>query len=155
MGDISLRDVLLTIHVICAVIWVGGGVALNVLATRILRADPEILRPMIKTFDWVVNRTIIPASLLVLIFGVILVIEGVWDFSDTFVILGIIGGVSTFILGITVLSPRLRLQEKLWDEHGDQSEIASKALARTLLIARIDVVMLLVIVGIMVTKPAV
>ena len=111
------------------------------------------LRPMINTFDWVVNRTIIPSSLLVLIFGVILVIEGGYDFSDTFVVIGIIGGVSTFLLGITVLSSRFKKQEALWDEHGEASEIASQALARTLLIARVDVVMLLVIIGIMVTKP--
>ena len=149
----TTREALLTVHVISSVIWIGGGVALNVLATRLATTNPELLPPIVKSFDWVVSRTIIPSSLLVLLFGVLLTLEGTYRFQDTFVIIGIIGGISTFVLGITVLSPRFKMLDKLWEEHGGESELALQALSRTLLIARIDVIMLLVIIGIMVTKP--
>jgi len=149
----TTHEILLAVHVIAAVIWIGGGVALNMIGVRLIKANPELLRPMLKTFDWVVNRTILPASLVVLIFGVLLVIEGGYDFEDTFVIIGIIGAISTIVIGAGFLSPRMRKQEEIWDEHGDPSEIASQALSRTMLIARIDLVVLFVVIGTMVAKP--
>ena len=100
-----------------------------------------------------VNRTIFPASLIVLIFGILLVIEGPYDFQDTFVIVGILGAVSTIVIGAEFLSPRMRKQEEIWDEHGGPSEIASQTLSRTMLIARIDLVILFVVIGAMVVKP--
>jgi len=149
----TTHEILLAVHVIAAVIWIGGGVALNMIGVRLIKANPELLRPMLKTFDWVVNRTILPASLVVLIFGVLLVIEGGYDFEDAFVIIGIIGAISTIVIGAGFLSPRMRKQEEIWDEHGDPSEIASQALSRTMLIARIDLVVLFVVIGTMVAKP--
>ena len=123
------------------------------IGVRLIRANPELLRPMLKTFDWVVNRTILPASLVVLIFGILLVLEGQYKFEQTFVIVGIIGAVSTIVIGTGFLSPRMRKQEEIWDEHGDPSEIATRALSRTMLIARIDLVVLFVVIGTMVFKP--
>jgi hypothetical protein len=123
------------------------------IGVRLIRANPELLRPMLKTFDWVVNRTILPASLVVLIFGILLVLEGQYKFEQTFVIVGILGAVSTIVIGTGFLSPRMRKQEENWDEHGDPSEIATRALSRTMLIARIDLVVLFVVIGTMVFKP--
>jgi hypothetical protein len=123
------------------------------IGVRLIRANPELLRPMLKTFDWVVNRTILPASLVVLIFGILLVLEGQYKFEQTFVIVGILGAVSTIVIGTGFLSPRMRKQEEIWDEHGDPSEIATRALSRTMLIARIDLVVLFVVIGTMVFKP--
>jgi len=123
------------------------------IGVRLIRANPELLRPMLKTFDWVVNRTILPASLVVLIFGILLVLEGQYKFEQTFVIVGILGAVSTIVIGAGFLSPRMRKQEEIWDEHGDPSEIATRALSRTMLIARIDLVVLFVVIGTMVFKP--
>jgi hypothetical protein len=139
--------------VIGAVIWIGGGVSMNMIGVRLIKVDPSLLRPMLKTFDWVVNRTILPASLIVLISGISMVIEGGYKFEDTFVVIGIIGAVSTIIVGAGFLSPRMRKQEELWDEHGEPSDIANKALSRTMLIARIDLIMLFVIISVMVIKP--
>jgi hypothetical protein len=149
----TTREILLAVHVIAAVIWIGGGVALNMIGVRLINANPELLRPMLKTFDWVVNRTILPASLVVLIFGILLVLEGGYNFEDTFVVVGILGAVSTIVIGAGFLSPRMRKQEQIWEEHGDPSEIASQALSRTMLIARIDLVILFVVIGTMVAKP--
>jgi uncharacterized membrane protein len=149
----TTREILLAIHVIGAVIWLGGGVSMNMIGVRLIRTDQNLLRPMLKTFDWVVNRTILPASLLVLISGIAMVLEGGYRFEDIFVTIGIIGAVATIIIGAGVLSPRMRKQEALWDEHGDDSEIAAQALSRTMMIARIDLVMLFVIIGVMVFKP--
>ena len=126
---------------------------MNMIGVRLIKVDPSLLRPMLKTFDWVVNRTILPASLIVLISGISMVIEGGYKFEDTFVVIGIIGAVSTIIVGAGFLSPRMRKQEELWDEHGEPSDIANKALSRTMLIARIDLIMLFVIISVMVIKP--
>jgi hypothetical protein len=139
--------------VIGAVIWIGGGVSMNMIGVRLIKVEPDLLRPMLKTFDWVVNRTILPASLLVLISGIALVTEGGYEFEDPFVVIGIIGAISTIVVGAGLLSPRMRKQEELWDEHGYPSDIANKALSRTMLIARIDLIMLFVIISAMVFKP--
>ncbi|MBN4064721.1 DUF2269 family protein [Dehalococcoides mccartyi] len=149
----TIREILLAVHVIAAVIWIGGGVALNLIAVRLIRTNPELLRPMLKTFDWLVNRTILPASLVVLVFGILLVLEGTYRFEDTFVIIGFIGAVSTIVIGAGFLSPRMRKQDELWEKHGDSSEIASQALSRTMLIARVDIVILFVVIANMVIKP--
>lgn len=82
-----------------------------------IRANPEILRPMLKTFEWVVNRTIMPASLLVLISGIAMVLEDGDHFEDIFVTIGIIGAVATIVVGAGVLSPRMRKQDAIWHRH--------------------------------------
>ena len=149
----TTREILLAIHVMGAVIWIGGGVALNMIGFRLTQTKGELLRPMLKTFDWVVNRTILPASLLVLISGISLVLEGGYSFEDIFVTIGVIGAVLTIIIGAGILSPRMRKLEAIWEEHGDDSEIASQAVARLMLIGRLDLVMLFVVIGAMVFKP--
>ena len=76
-----------------------------------IRTNPEILRPMLKTFESFVNRIIMPSSLLVFISGIAMVLE------DIFVTIGIIGAVATIVIGAGVLSPRMRKQDAIWHRH--------------------------------------
>ena len=128
---------------------------MNVLVARALRGDPEFLRPMLASMEWVVTKMSIPSSLLVFPFGVLLVVEGGYEFNDLFVILGIAGAVATILVGATVLSPRFKKIDDAMNEHGTGSAVAQQLVSRTILIARLDLVMLFVLIGIVVTKPTV
>ena len=113
------------------------------------------MRPMLASMEWVVTKMLIPSSLLVFPFGVLLVVEGGYEFNDLFVILGIAGAVATILFGATVLSPRFKKIDDAMNEHGTGSAGAQQLISRTILIARLDLVMLFVLIGIVVTKPSV
>ncbi len=81
----------LFVHVLSAMIWIGGGVAIQFFGILTKRAaDPAKSAFFIRNVSWIVMRVFLPAALLVFISGVGLVETGFWDYDETFVTTGII-----------------------------------------------------------------
>ena len=81
----------LFVHVLSAIIWIGGGVAIQFFGMLTKRAaDPAKSAFFIRNVSWVVMRVFLPAAVLVLISGIGLVETGFWDYDETFVTLGIV-----------------------------------------------------------------
>ena len=147
-------NVLKTIHVLAVVIWVGGAVTLNLLGTRLIRAQD---RPRMLAFagdaEWVGQRVYMPASIVVLVAGVLAVIEGPWSFSDVWVSIGFVGVIVTALTGSLFFGPELgRISEMGQSRVVDDSDV-QRRITRLVPLLRVDLVILLLIVVVMVIKP--
>ncbi len=81
----------LFVHVLSAIVWIGGGVAIQFFGMLTKRAaDPAKTAFFIRNVSWVVMRVFLPAAVLVFISGVGLVETGFWDYGETFVRVGIV-----------------------------------------------------------------
>src|SRR5688500_18885434 len=97
-------EVLLLVHVLGVAVWLGVGVALLVIGNRFRTGgDNAGLKSLFDQTEWLTQRIFIPVSLLVLVAGILLVIEGPWSFGDLWVVLGLAGFAATFLTGILVL----------------------------------------------------
>ncbi len=140
------------LHVVAAVVWVGGGFALALLALRAERASNiEAMLQAMRATGELSNRLFVPTSLLTLGFGLILCLFWV-GFSDLWVLIGLVGYFTTFAIGMTVFGPTAAKMAALIAGEG----VTPQALAlgqRMLRFVRIDYSVMLVIVADMVLKP--
>jgi uncharacterized membrane protein len=143
-----------TVHVLMAVVWVGGGVLLMVLALAAERTrDPGELAIVARQAAFVGERVFAPAGLIVFLMGIAMMINTDWGWGRFWVVAGLIGYAATFVNGVAVLSPMAKKITVLVDAHGAASPEAQAAIQRILLIARVDVAVLLLVVADMVAKP--
>lgn len=71
----------LSFHILAAVIWVGGGVALHLLFSRIDPAvDPARAATMMGDAGFIGNRVFAPSSVVLLVMGLILMGKGDWGY---------------------------------------------------------------------------
>jgi uncharacterized membrane protein len=140
------------LHIVFAIGWLGGGLALIMLGARAQRAkEGEELVGIIRNMLYLAERLFVPGALLALIFGVI----AAWlagFYWEEWIVIGLIGFAITFTLGIAVLKPsgdRLVAQA---DREGASADVLRQS-ARILRIAKFDYVMLFTIVFDMVFKP--
>jgi uncharacterized membrane protein len=140
-----------TLHVLSAVVWVGGaslGVALGLRAAR--SADDDLLRVM-NQLKWCADRVFVPASMATLISGLIMTwLGGLW--LETWVLIALAGIASTMAIGIGVLGPRIERALKL--QADGESGVATEVARRALWAGSFDLSLLLIVVVDMVVKPS-
>jgi uncharacterized membrane protein len=147
-------EVMKTIHVLAAVVWVGGGVTTQVYAARIRsQQDPARLAAFAKDIEWVGLRVYTPASLIVLLLGIGMVVEGFPGFSDLWIILALVGIGLSIVIGAGYLGPTSGKLGTLLEERGPEDAEAQQMLGRVLAVSRADLTILLLIVIDMVVKP--
>jgi uncharacterized membrane protein len=152
--NIHVYDALKLVHVLAAVCWVGGVVMIQVFVTKTKHeGDMVKLAVLAKDIAWVGERIISAFSGVVIVFAVILVIYGPYNFSDTWILLAIAGFLITFVTGITFLGPESGRLSTLSTERGAEDPEVQRRLARIFLVSRLDMVLLLLIVADMVLKP--
>ena len=144
------------LHVISAITWVGSGVYAQVLATRVLREnDPEHLGTVALDVSDMGNRLLMPASISTLLFGVLLVAYAPqWNFTDTWVLIGLGGIVATIITGAGFIGPEAkRLGTLAAEGHTPAEPEVQRRIRKIVGISRIDLVVLILVVADMVFKP--
>ncbi|MGE0228983.1 MAG: DUF2269 family protein [Dehalococcoidia bacterium] len=147
-------DLLLFLHVYSVVLWVGGGALLNVLGARITRAGTaQQVAEFGAQVEWVGLRIFTPLSVLALIVGVLMALDDRWDFGATWIQLGLGGWVLSFLLGAGFLGPQSGKLGRLIREHGSDHPEVRPRLQRLLLVARLDTLLLLLVVADMTIKP--
>jgi hypothetical protein len=150
-----MSELLLLVHVLAVVVWLGAGLMGQVLAAM---ADA---RGDVRTFSGVVGligdltlRLFVPASLLAFASGVALVASTPWGFGEPWVLIGLAGFAATFGLGALVIGPRAGRLAATLAADGGALGVAGQAQARALLaVARAELVVLVVVVAAMVLKP--
>lgn len=151
----SLYEILLTIHIIAAAIWVGGAFAVNVLATRMQKTgDYARLLDLGKDFEMLGKKVFMPASIVVLLAGIGLVLEvDGFEFTDFWVAFGLAGIAFSIAVGAGFLSPESgRLNELSASKGPDDPEVQSR-LRRIANVSRFEMGVLLLIVADMAIKP--
>lgn len=140
------------LHVIAAIVWLGGGftmVLVSMLADR--AGDHETLMVLLKTTAKLGVRLFMPTSLATLVFG--LIMAAFWTgFSDLWIVIGLVGYAAAFLTGILVLKPSSEKIAAMLAADG----ITPAAVAlgrRTLRFGKFDYVIMTVVVADMVLKP--
>jgi uncharacterized membrane protein len=146
--------ILLALHIVAAVIWVGGAVALAILALVAERTkDDAGMLAVGKQAEWLGMRVFTPAAFVVLGLGIALVEKGNWGWSNFWVLAALIGWGLSAAIGIVFLSPEAKRLNALAAQHGLDHPETKARLKRILTIARFDVALLVLIVVDMAAKP--
>ena len=142
------------VHVVFAVVWIGGGVLLTILGLVAERqSDPMEIVLVARQAALVGERLFAPAGLVVFLMGVAMMLNTDWGWGKFWIVAGLIGYASTFITGIAVLAPLAKKIEASAEANGPTDPMTIALINRILLIARVDVAMLLLVIADMVTKP--
>ena len=141
------------IHILAAIAWVGGSLAINVLGTRVGRSsDPAELPKLGHHIEWLGLRYFLPISLLTFVAGFILVTQR-WSFSQAWISAAMLLWLVSVLLGALYIGPRSKKVAEMFETQGATAPSARAASARLFMVARIDLLIFLVIVGLMVWKP--
>jgi uncharacterized membrane protein len=143
----------LFIHVLMAIVWVGGALNLQIIGTRLqLANDPLQMAKFARQVEWVGTRVLSPASILILIAGVVMTLDR-WDFEQLWIIIGMAGFLYSFVNGAFFLGPMSGKTGKLMEERGAEDQQVQSNLRRIFTLARIELVILFVVVWAMTMKP--
>ena len=148
----SYYEILLFFHIATAIVWLGSGFFLQMLVFRAGKSnDGGLMQGIAGNSAWLAQRIFIPASLAVLVLGVLLTIEGPWSFGDLWIVLGLIGYAFSFLVGILFIEPEgKRIAAAM--EAGDPGR-AGFHISRINSVSRIELVVLYLVVGAMAFKP--
>lgn len=147
-------EIVLFIHILAAVVWVGGALAVQVLAIRTLGRDDAIeIARFAGDAEFIGTRVFMPASIIVLIAGGWMVYDGPWALADPW--LGAAMGLFllSFITGMGFLGPESGRISRGMTERGPEDPDVQRRIRRVLLVSRIELVWLVAIVALMVLKP--
>ena len=147
-------ELFLAVHVVCAVVWVGGGVSMQVLAVLAERAnDGPRMATFAKDAEWIGTHIYLPASLLLLGAGIALVLIGQWGFGTLWVALGIAGFASSVVIGAAFTGPAAKKLAPLLEERGPNDPEVRRRMQKIFTISRVETVILLLVVVDMTMKP--
>jgi len=142
------------LHVLSAITWVGGNIYAQVLATKVIReGEPVHLARLAKDLGDLGNRLLLPAAVSVLVFGVWLVAASALNFTDTFVLIGLLGIAITIVTGAVFIGPEGGRVGALAAERDPADPEIQRRIRRVVAISRIDLVVLVLVVADMVFKP--
>jgi uncharacterized membrane protein len=141
-------------HVLFAVIWVGGGVTIFIHAIRAQTArDPEGIVTVAKQAAFMGEKVFAPVGLVTFLLGIAMMINTSWGWGHFWIIAGLIGYASTFIVGVAILSPLAKKIDESAEKNGPTHPETIALIERIMLIGRFDVAILMLVVLDMVTKP--
>lgn len=139
-------------HVICALIWVGGGFAMMLNGVLAVRAgDEEATMRAINLSSDLGGRLMVPASMLTLVFGVVMCWFWV-GFTDLWIIIGLAGYAATFLIGLLYFKPTSERVAAMVARDGITPAALQDGRAM-LKVARFDYAVMLIVVADMVFKP--
>jgi uncharacterized membrane protein len=142
------------LHVIAAVVWVGGDVTLTTLGIVFeRRGDRETLATLGKLGAWVGVRVYTPAAFAVFAFGVMLVEKGAWGWGQVWIDLALAGWAIATGVGVLFVGPELGRIDRDAARFGPDSDAVARRVKRLFTVFRFDTVLLILIVLDMTAKP--
>lgn len=148
----TLYDLLKTIHVLAAMAWVGGAILSQVNNAFVQkRANVQDLMTFVEFQATLGKRYFAPLAGIVVAAGVGMVIDSAWDFSDTWVVIGITLWLVSSLVGTFYLGPQT---EKIRAGLAGGEDTALERRIRNVIFAtRVDLAILVLVVADMVIKP--
>ena len=148
-----MTDLLLTIHVLASVIWVGGSVLALTLGYYLRSRDIPTRVEYTRWTEWLGPRLFAPMSIAVIVAGHLLVNEIGYDFDQTWLILGQVGWFLSFLIGVGFYPREGKKRERLIEQHGIEHESVAGSISRVLTVATVDTLIVVLVVIDMTTKP--
>ena len=150
---VTAYTVLLTIHILAVATWLGGGSFVTTLMARAHREKvPERLAGLLRLVHPVASRVFPGAGLILVITGFWMIYNFGWPY-DTWIILGTIGWAYSMFGGGVLIGPAVGKAVALFDERGPSDPEWMAQARRALMFARIDALVLTLMVVDMVIKP--
>jgi uncharacterized membrane protein len=147
-------EVLLSLHILAAIVWIGGGIAMQFLAFRAEQTrNGPFMQALGDSSDWLAKRLFIPSSFATLVLGILLTIEGPWTFDTLWIELGFVGFAASFLAGILFLKPEGERIGRAIAAHGPESNEARHHIRRIVVVERVQLVILVLVGGAMSIKP--
>lgn len=106
--DLGIYNWIKTLHVLAAIVWVGGGIFIQIYVTRLKRANDQTrLMAFAKDVERFGTMVFLPASIAVLIFGIVMIwYAPQWEITQLWVIIGLLGIANTIVVGACSSVPR-------------------------------------------------
>lgn len=137
-----------------AIVWVGGAIMAQLLIHRIRNGDtPQMMGVLGKEIGHIGERVFTPASIVVLLAGIYMVLEADIGFGEPWVAMGLGGLILTVIIGMGYLGPQSKRMDELVAAHGPAAPEVKAQADRLILAARLDLVVLVAVVFLMTYKP--
>ena len=150
----SRYELLLLLHISASIIWLGAGFLLAVLVLGAeMAGDREKAAGYHRDVGWLAPRLFIPASLSVLVLGVLLVIDGPWSFDQLWITIALTGWAVSFLLGILYFAPEGERIGAIAADRGPNDPELSRRLRRLNVVDRVQLLILFLVVADMVLKP--
>lgn len=148
-----MYQVLVYIHIVSAIIWVGGAFFSQLLVARAARStDPTDLPKLGHQISFLGMRVFLPASIVLFIAGVVMVAQQ-WSFGQLWISVSMGLWIVSALTGALYLGPRSKKVAELFEAEGPSSPAARALLGRLFLVSRLELVAFAVIIALMVFKP--
>ena len=142
------------IHVIFAVIWIGGGFVLTLLGIIAeQRNDPNEIAIVARQAATVGLKVFAPAGLIVFLMGIAMMLNTNWGWGKFWIVAGLIGYATTFLTGLLVLDPLTKKIDASVQANGPTHPETIALVKRVLFLVRFDMALLFLVIADMVTKP--
>jgi uncharacterized membrane protein len=141
------------VHITAAIVWIGGAAVAQVFGILAKRSgDPAQGAAFGQSMAFIGPRVFMPASLLVLLTGIVLTEDGNWSWSEPFIYLGIIGWAAVSFTAFAYLTRAMGRVGASIAAEGPSPELGAEV-NRLVLLARVLIFVLFAIVFVMVVKP--
>lgn len=148
-----MYEALLYLHIVCAVVWVGGSFYAQLLAVQAARSeDPYELPRLGRQFEFLGTRIFVPAAGLLFLSGVVMTIQA-WSFGQAWIVASIGLWVLSAVAGAIYLAPRAKRAGELFEAEGPMSDAARSLTRRLFFVSRLELLSFAVVIGLMVFKP--
>jgi uncharacterized membrane protein len=149
----SFDRVLLFFHILGGGTWLGGGILIALLAIRARQVGKEM--EMIQQMEWVGNR-IVPAVLVTLASGVWMVFRNsAFQFTQLWILVALALFAVLFFMGVGFHVPQYKRIYHAREEHGDDSPMVQRLINQSFIAARVEVILIALVIFLMVFKPVI
>ena len=143
-------EFLLFVHVTAAVIWLGGAFTFQMYGAVVRRGgDTDEIARFAGRAGMLGERMFVPASVVVILAGIGMMIDGNWDWGQLWVVFALVTFAASFVTGLFVISP----MAKRLPEIGPGTPAGQELIRRLFTVLRIDLVYMYAIVFAMTVKP--
>jgi uncharacterized membrane protein len=151
---VRTNDLLLTLHILAAATWIGAALAVQVIGARMRPSTPDEVVDHFALDAETIGKTLFaPAAVVLLITGVALVANEDLEWTSAWILAGIGAFLVVGAVGGAFLVPEGRRIAELARVPGhDPAEVRERA-RRRLLMARVDLLVLILAVADMVYRP--
>ncbi len=148
------NELLLTLHILAAAIWIGAAFAVQVIGARMRPSTPDTVVDQFAIDAEAIGKMLFaPSAVVLLITGVALVANEDLEWTSAWILAGIGAFLVVGAVGGAFLVPEGRRIAALAREPGhDPAEVRDRT-RRRLLVARVDLLVLILAVAVMVYRP--
>ena len=148
-----MYELLKVLHVFGAAAWIGGALVLQVADIRVFRATPDRLGDQMELEEAIGVRFFVPATLLVLLAGIGLVIDGNWSLGEPWISAGLAIWITSFAVGLGYFAPESPRIAALIAAEGPRSPAVEARVRRLHLVSWIELALLIAVLVLMIVKP--